>query len=275
MTMDDRPGNGIDGGDDLDLQIGDADLNAYVDGELDGERRIEVELYLAANPAVAARVHDYLLQRESLRQGMELLAGRTPASLEGLSGRLCDRLQRDRGLRRLGPLAAAVLLAVGGWTAASWLQGGHHRAASAAVPGFAGEAAEAHSTAMALNSLQSSVSPADHKAMADVLARRIGGMTVDLPAVDAGLTLVRATVVPWSDGPALQFVYREPDGEWLTLFVAGGSPAEDSGLHSVEQDGLLLVYWRSGSLAYTVTGSKTDGDLLAVARRMADSIRRS
>lgn len=34
----------------------DADLDAYVDGELDVARRIQVESYLSENPAIAANV---------------------------------------------------------------------------------------------------------------------------------------------------------------------------------------------------------------------------
>ncbi|WP_353861076.1 hypothetical protein [Azospirillum formosense] len=45
--------------------ISDIDLNAYVDGELDAQRRIEVEAYLEANPEEAARVmHDMRVRDE-------------------------------------------------------------------------------------------------------------------------------------------------------------------------------------------------------------------
>lgn len=45
--------------------ISDIDLNAYVDGELDARRRIEVEAYLEINPEIAARVmHDMRVRDE-------------------------------------------------------------------------------------------------------------------------------------------------------------------------------------------------------------------
>lgn len=251
------------------------ELHAYIDGELDAERRLAFEAFLAANPPVAARVHDYLHQREMLRRGLDLLAAATPERTAGLAERLFSRLRLDRLVHRFGPIAAAILLLIGGWNVGTWVQHHRHGAAVAGVPDFADEAAEAHSTAVTLTVAPPAVPPADLKEMAKVLARRIGDASVHLPDADPTLTLVRAAVVPWNDGPALQFVYRETDGELLTLFVVVGDPADDLGLHAVEQHGLQLVYWRAGPVAYTVTGSKADGDLLLVAKRMADSVRRS
>ncbi|MGO7465393.1 anti-sigma factor, partial [Rhizobium ruizarguesonis] len=45
----------------------DADLNAYVDGELDVARRIQVESYISENPAIAAKVMADLSVRGEMR----------------------------------------------------------------------------------------------------------------------------------------------------------------------------------------------------------------
>jgi len=45
----------------------DADLDAYVDGELDVSRRIQVESYLSENPAIAAKVMADLSMKGELR----------------------------------------------------------------------------------------------------------------------------------------------------------------------------------------------------------------
>ena len=252
-----------------------ADLHAYIDGELDPERRLAFEAFLASNPAVAARLHDYLHQREILRHGFARMAGDPPRRTESLTGRLYGRLRMERVVRRFGPLAAAILLLVGGANIAALL---HHqqKTASYAVPGFAEAAAEMHATAVSQSLAFSDLSPADLKAMAEGLPHRLGAITVNLPALDpALLTLVRATLVPLSSGVGLQFVYRERDGEMLTLLVVAEDPIDDKGLHAVEERGLQLVYWRNGATAYTLAGSRSDGDLLVVAKKMADSVRRS
>ena len=47
--------------------ISEDELHAYVDGPLDPGRRLEVERYLEAHPAVAQRVAAYRTEREDLR----------------------------------------------------------------------------------------------------------------------------------------------------------------------------------------------------------------
>ena len=49
-------------------RIGETELNAYLDGELDAEARVEVEKWLADNPDEAARL-------EALRGDRDALAG--------------------------------------------------------------------------------------------------------------------------------------------------------------------------------------------------------
>ncbi|CBS89729.1 protein of unknown function; putative anti-sigma factor domain (plasmid) [Azospirillum lipoferum 4B] len=252
-----------------------ADLHAYIDGELDAERRLAFEAFLASNPAAAARLHDYLHQREALRQGFARMAGESPRHTESLTGRLYGRLRTERLIRRFGPLAAAILLLVGGANIVALV---HHqqKTASYSVPDFAEEAAEMHETAVSQSLAFSDLSLADLNAMAEGSTHRLGPITVKLPALDPNLlTLLRATLVPLNSGVGLQFVYRERDGEMLTLLVVAGDPIDDKGLHAVEERGLQLVYWRNGATAYTLAGSRSDSDLLVVAKKMADSVRRS
>lgn len=276
----------------------DADLHLYMDGEMEPARRAAFEAQLAANPALAAKLHEYRHQQEMLKLGLDMMAAVSVQETETLAGRLRWRLDMDRFTRRVAPLAAAMLLVMGGWSLTVWVrsEGAGPQLAGAVddVPAFADEAAEAHSKAVALNTLQPAPPQADatpipaqtvlartalaQSALAQTAQVQTGadrGMTVALPAIDPELTLIRASIVPWNHGTALQFLYREPDGELLTLFVASGDPAQDGTLHTVVQDSLRLVYWRAGLVAYTVTGNKADGDLLTVAKRMADSVRRS
>ena len=48
------------------VEITENDLHAYVDGTLDGARRLAVSLYLAAHPAEAARVEAFRAQKEAV-----------------------------------------------------------------------------------------------------------------------------------------------------------------------------------------------------------------
>jgi anti-sigma factor RsiW len=59
-----------------------AEIQAYVDGELDLPRRIEVEAHLEANPALAAQVMADLRLRDALRLAFAEDAGIRVASYE-------------------------------------------------------------------------------------------------------------------------------------------------------------------------------------------------
>lgn len=94
----------------------DADLDAYVDGELQPGRRIQVEEYLSRNPNVAARVMADLRMRDELRltlspqqdapQERTLLAAR----------KLESGLARPRQVQLLSRIAAGLVLFFAGWT---------------------------------------------------------------------------------------------------------------------------------------------------------------
>ncbi|HPP46555.1 MAG TPA: hypothetical protein PLF25_03500, partial [Accumulibacter sp.] len=51
-----------------DLPVPEAELHAFVDGELSAERQAQIVAWLAQHPADAARVHAYRTQKEQLRR---------------------------------------------------------------------------------------------------------------------------------------------------------------------------------------------------------------
>jgi len=97
-----------------------AEIQAYIDGELDLPRRIEVEACLEANPALAAQVMADLRLRDALRLAFAEDAGIRVASYE--NARLLGRAVRWRRITvRLRRVAAVVLLVGIGWGAQSIL----------------------------------------------------------------------------------------------------------------------------------------------------------
>ena len=97
--------------------IVDADLNAYVDDQLDVSRRIQVEAYLSENPAVAAQVMADLRVKDELRLA---LAGADSAPRPG-TREAARRLEGALARRRVYAFfqrAAVVTLFIGaGWFA--------------------------------------------------------------------------------------------------------------------------------------------------------------
>ncbi|RVD51021.1 anti-sigma factor, partial [Mesorhizobium sp. M2D.F.Ca.ET.140.01.1.1] len=76
--------------------VTDADLDAYIDDQLDVARRIEVEAFLSARPEAAARVMSDLRTRDELRGALAGPAGvARPATADA-----ARRLERGLARRR-------------------------------------------------------------------------------------------------------------------------------------------------------------------------------
>src|SRR5437879_3369143 len=104
------------------LPIVETDLQAYVDGRLGDERRVEVEDWLAARPAEASRIADYRMLREQWRAAYaEVLEEAVP---ETILGTLQGARQRPRRFARLAAAIAAGALigALGVWQLPQWWQ---------------------------------------------------------------------------------------------------------------------------------------------------------
>ncbi|WP_029008278.1 anti-sigma factor family protein [Azospirillum halopraeferens] len=252
------------------------DLQAYVDGLIDPERLHEVEGWLADNPAEAARLRDYHRLNRQIRAGLEQLAAAPPPATAALEQRLFRNLAWRIALRRVGTAMAASLLLAGGWGLRDWMVPPEADMAADGLPLYANEAAEAHRTATLLAHMEGGTvwtvadDPDAPVRMAEFLTTHAGS-DLALPAPSDDLRYLGATLVPWDEGTALQVLYREADGELLTLFVATALEEATTEPREFEQDGLRLVYWQSGRTSYTVGGADTDDDLPRVARQMAES----
>ena len=153
--------------------ITEADLHAFVDGQLDVARRMEIEDHLARHPEIAARVMADLRARDALG----LAFGGRPARRSTLQ--VMDAARRlERGLiwRRIGVRlrrAAAVVLLVGaGWLAHA--QVGLFEItdteASPTPPAFVEDARHSHHTALIRARMVSQPEAADYDP-AEILAR--------------------------------------------------------------------------------------------------------
>ncbi|WP_367161396.1 anti-sigma factor, partial [Mesorhizobium sp.] len=97
--------------------VTDADLDAYVDDQLDVARRIEVEAFLSARPEVAARVMSDLRTRDELRVALAGPGAMARTATTDAARRLERVLARDRAFSVLQRAAAAAVLVAAGWLA--------------------------------------------------------------------------------------------------------------------------------------------------------------
>lgn len=247
------------------VPIGDADLQAYLDDQLDTGGRIEVERWLQDHPEAAAEVMAALGQRDEVRLFLADDSWPAAPATVGLARELQRRLgRRSIRLRLRRGLAAMVLIGAGWWAHTELGLFVDQVAAAHPVPAFAEEAAE---TWGAMQLKLATDHPPEVGTMS--LPARLTGEQVSLPVLGGGLRALGSDLVPWDGGTAVVALYRSGADQVVSLFAAeAGSfavaPPEAASVH-----GMTTVFWQVGPIAYALNGSLPERDLLAIARAAA------
>jgi anti-sigma factor RsiW len=247
-------------------RVTDADLQAYIDGQLDTVGRIGVEAWLQEHPEAAAEVMEGLRLRDEVR--LFLAADDWPAAPAtiGLARQAARQLgSRSWGLRVRRGIAAAVLVGTG-WLAHAELELFVDQVAAAhPVPAYAGEAAEAYEAIR----LKLAAGHAPDPVPTTLDAPRTGGQ-VPVPGLGQGLRFVGSDLVPWDGGTAVVAIYRGGRGDdVVTLFAAEAPSFAVSPPETARAHGRATVFWQAGPFAYALNGTLPEAELLAIARAVA------
>jgi anti-sigma factor RsiW len=244
-------------------RISQAELHAYVDGELAAEERAEMEALLSAAPA------DLELARE-LRELNEAFKHR-------YAGRLEEPLPHamQKTLARFGSRWRFNLPTAGRWAAAAALL------VAAAAFGYLGRGllaeprgSEIAFVATALGAHTVYVPEvrhpvevrADEAHLVRWLAKRVGA-DVRAPALgDLGWKLMGGRLLPDQLGlPAAQFMYEDASGRRLTLYLRKETGLNNTSFRFYERDGFGSFYWIDRPLAYALSGRLSREELLSLA----------
>ena len=194
--------------------ISEAELNAFVDGELAGKEAAEVQAALANAPEDLARVAAISALNERLVQHYaKALTEPVPARLAAVAARIPHRRPRP-GVRRLGVLAglAALLVAAAalGYLTRDLLDRWQQ-------PTFVANALGAHSVFVPEVRHPVEVGAGEEAHLVQWLTRRLG-VDVRAPELSGqGWTLVGGRLLPDRGQPAAQFMYQDGNGRRLTL----------------------------------------------------------
>jgi anti-sigma factor RsiW len=245
----------------------DADLDAYVDGELDVTRRIEVESYLSENPAIAAKVMADLSIRGELRLALagEVPAGR--AETREAARRLERGLSYGRVLSTIQRIAAVAVLVTVGWVAHSPLGAftATEVVASTRPPAFVEDAARAYRTTEMRERAEPSATAAYNP---DEIRAATGIVLPDLPR---DWVVSDAQIYPSEFGPSVELAITGR-GERLSLFaVRPGSFSVEKVAH-VALDGVQAAYWRIGEVAYVLIADGKSSNLDSEAGQLARTL---
>lgn len=228
--------------------IGEADLQAYVDGALDEDGRSAVEGYLACNPDLAARVMTALHARR-----------RTPAAR-----------QARRPRRRLVQAAAALAICLGsgalGWSVAATREAEGWREADGGLPPDYVEDAADSRQASVLRAAMTSQAETPILDAAEI--RR--AMRLRLPHLPRDWRIVDVQVYPTDDGPSLNLVVETPQRRRLDLFAIrapDGVRAPELARRGKE----IVAFWRRDNSAYVLGGDGSSQQLLSAATELSQN----
>jgi anti-sigma factor RsiW len=251
------------------MTISDADLNAYVDGQLDLQRRMEIEEFLSLHPSEAARAMAQLKSRSALRTAMRAQTPAATARTQGAARRLTGVLRRHVLFTRLRPVAVAAAFTVvglcGGLMIDNWAPGPSQV--------YLAEAAKARETSLVRAGI-ASIPEASHYNSQELSVAT--GLV--LPNLPASWRVKDVQVYPSDFGTSIEMnIATDRYGE-ISLFAArpGDLPGDGHELTSVdERSGELLTttYWQIDDMAYALVSADPHADLSAAATTLNRGLR--
>jgi anti-sigma factor RsiW len=251
----------------------DAELHAWVDGQLDPARRAAVEARVAADPDAARRVREWTEQRDALR-GLhaELLDEPIPEHLLHAGEQLHHRSSRVARWQRWGGMAASVVVAFAlGWGAnMQWQAHVAGVAASPSATAFARQAVVAHAVFSPEVRHPVEVDAKQQEHLVQWLSKRLN-RPLRLPNLAAtGYELVGGRLLSGGGGPRAQFMYQNANGERITLYVgaidaAGGKGMGETAFRFTSEAGVQSFYWVDQGFGYAISGKLPRQGLLVLA----------
>jgi len=245
--------------------VTEAELQAWVDGQLAPSRRAAVDGYLELHPAEAARLHAYREHNIALRARYNpVLDEPVPAALTQVRHRLSARW-RAQSLRAAAMLALTLAGGAAGWLA---------RDAATPTPDAADLQAAAlpRSAALAHAVYTPEVRHpvevgADQQAhLVAWLSKRLGAPLKPPQLQAQGYALEGGRLLPGRSGPVAQLMYRDAGGARLTLYVSTEQThSRETGFRFAQEGNVGVFYWIDGQFGYALSASLDKPALAALA----------
>jgi anti-sigma factor RsiW len=248
------------------LPVTDADLNAYVDGQLAKSRLAAVEDALARDPSLAALVADARGRNSALRDALDpWLSEAIPERLIAAATGPADGARHRSSRRWLVPAAAAATLVVG--LGAGWFARDFDLERAGTPTTFVRQAALTHALYASDVNRPVEIWAAEEKRLVTWLSKRLG-FAVNAPDLNsAGYALVGGRLVAGHQNPTALFMYENADKQRLSLQVRkqpvdGGEIA----FRYAVENGVGVYYWIEDNCSYALSGNLDRAQLLAVGR---------
>jgi len=223
------------------LAIRQAELEAYVRGELDAAGRRRIEGFLACNPDLAAQV---MAERHRA-------AARPP------------RARRAWRLIAAGLVCCIVSAAAGSWLSAEF-RASWREADGDAAPAYVEDAMESHQATLVREAMVSQVAETRLDAAEIRKTMRIG-----LPPIPRTWKVLDVQVFPSDDGPGVSLWLESPGGRRFTLFAVSADTIAGPRPQLASDGARSAVFWENARSAFVLLGDGAPGELMGVAQMLA------
>ncbi|MDH5631607.1 MAG: anti-sigma factor [Gammaproteobacteria bacterium] len=241
--------------------VTEADLHAFMDGQLSESRRAVVASWLKEHPDKLRELADYqVIDRELHKMLDPMLDEPVPAGLRTAPGR--------RLVRRIA--AVVAFLCVGGfagWQANSVYHGGVR------IEQFTGleqhlikPAAFAHVVYTGEQKHPVEVGADQEQHLVSWLSKRLRARIMAPDLRRYGYELVGGRLLPSTNRMAAQFMYQESGGERITLYVRRLTGAQAGAMFQFSSNNdINTFYWIEGELGYALSGGLPRDQLMTLA----------
>ncbi|MFM0501719.1 anti-sigma factor [Paraburkholderia caffeinilytica] len=260
-------------------------LSAFVDGELPPEERAAIEAQLAQQPQAAARVAAWRAQKAAL----QALCSAPQHNARNGSDERSERVgQSDADepafivVRRSTPWwqrvgLAACWLAAGAGVAlalgplAPRLTGGAWNGLGGQPASFAERADIAYAVYTPERRHPVEVAANEEEHLINWLSRRLN-RPLSVPSLqEYGYSLVGGRLLPGEAGPAAQFMYENPSGARLTLYITGMS-RDETAFRLFRDGNRRTFYWVSDRMGYALSGPISEDKLRSMAIEVCSAL---
>lgn len=238
------------------------DIHLALDGEMPLEDRGGFDAWLEANPEMRARRARFSADRDRLQEAF------APIAAEPVP----ERFKRQLGgegrparpwllLRRLS--AAVVIFALG--ATGGYLFGVRQSPLAMHDRAFADNAIQAHQmyAAEKLHVVEVKADQRDH--LLGWLSKRVGVQLVAPDLSGQGYELIGGRLLPDAGKAAAQFMYQNPSGERISLYVTREKKRTQTGFKSLVEGDTRVFYWMDDDYGCAVAGAAPEQTLLSLA----------
>jgi anti-sigma factor RsiW len=244
----------------MNAPVTEAELHAWVDGQLPPARHAAVDAYLADHPEQAARLHAYRAQNAALRARFNPVLDEAVPPALGHPPRRWHAAPQWR--------VAAVLALMLGSGAAGWLLrgGAADDAPLSAAAELPRRAALAHAVYTPEVRHPVEVGADQQAHLVAWLSKRLGAPLKPPQLGAQGYQLEGGRLLPGQSGPVAQFMYRDAAGARLTLYVSTEQTHNhDTGFRYAQEGEVAVFYWIDGQFGYALSGNLDKAALASLA----------